>query len=53
MGRASRCMPEFGREALDLISSSGRTIAEVARSLGINDGTLGNWVKTDREARER
>lgn len=53
MGRPSRYTPEFRREALELISSSGRTIAEVARSLGINDGTLGNWVKVDREARER
>ncbi len=28
-------------------------MVEVARSLGINDGTLSNWVKADREARER
>jgi transposase len=53
MGRPSRYTPEFRREALELIRSSGRPIAEVARSLGINDGTLGNWVKADREARER
>lgn len=38
---------------MELIRSSGRSIAEVARSLGINDGTLGNWVKADREARGR
>ncbi len=25
----------------------------MARSLGVSDGTLGNWVKADREARER
>ena len=53
MGRPSRYTPEFRREALELIRSSGRPIAEVARSLGINEGTLGNWVKADREARER
>ena len=53
MGRPSRYTPEFRREALELIRSSGRPIAEVARSLGISDGTLGNWVKADREARER
>ncbi len=53
MARPSKYTPEFRREALELIGSSGRTIAEVARSLGINDGTLGNWVKADREARER
>jgi len=32
---------------------SGRGIAEVARSLGINDGTLGNWVKAARDAKAR
>jgi transposase len=53
MGRRSKFTPEFRREAVELIRSSGRSIAEVARSLGINDGTLGNWVKLDREARER
>lgn len=53
MGRLSKYTPEFRREALELIRSSGRPIAEVARSLGINDGTLSNWVKADREARER
>jgi transposase len=53
MGRASKFTPEFRRDAVELIRSSGRSIAEVARSLGINDGTLGNWVKVDREARER
>lgn len=53
MARPSKYTPEFRREALELIRSSGRSIAEVARSLGISDGTLGNWVKADREARER
>lgn len=53
MARPSRYTPEFRREALELIRSSGRSIAEVARSLGISDGTLGNWVKAEREARER
>ena len=53
MGRPSKYTPEFRREAVELIRSSGRSIAEVARSLGVNDGTLGNWVKVDREARER
>ncbi|MCC6832769.1 MAG: transposase [Thermoleophilia bacterium] len=44
---------EFRAEALELVRSSGQPMAEVARSLGISDGTLGNWVKADREARER
>jgi transposase-like protein len=36
-----------------LVKSSQRGVAEVARSLGIAEGTLWNWVKADREAAER
>ena len=50
MGRPSKYTPEFRREALAFVRSSGRQVAEVARSLGINDNTLGNWVKAEREA---
>jgi transposase-like protein len=27
-----------------MVISTGRPVAEVARDLGIHDGTLGNWV---------
>ncbi len=30
---------------------NGRPVAQVARELGINDGTLGNWVNKDRVER--
>ncbi len=30
---------------------TGKPIAQVARDLGINEGTLGNWVAKDRAAR--
>ena len=30
---------------------TGKSIAQVARDLGINDGTLANWVNKDREQR--
>jgi transposase len=33
------------------VVESGRQIAQVARELGINEGTLGNWVARDRQAR--
>ena len=40
----SRYTPEFKDEAVRLVIESGRPIAQVARELRINDGTLGNWV---------
>lgn len=35
---------EYKAEAVELVITSGRPIAEIARDLGINEGTLGNWV---------
>jgi transposase len=34
-----------------LVLDEGRSIADVARSLGLNEGTLGNWVAKERVAR--
>jgi transposase len=39
---------EFKRDAVELVRTTGRPIAEVARELGIYDSTLGNWVRQDR-----
>jgi transposase len=39
---------EFKRDAVDLVRTSGRPIAEIARELGVYDSTLGNWVRQDR-----
>jgi transposase-like protein len=36
--------PQFKAEAVQLVLETGKPIAEVARDLGINEGTLGNWV---------
>lgn len=53
MGRPAKYPAEFRREAIALVKSSGRPVAEVARSLEIAEGTLWNWVKLDGEAAER
>ena len=42
---------DFKEGAVRLVRETGRPIAEVARDLGINPGTLGNWVNTDRRRR--
>jgi transposase len=46
MGRPSKYSEEFRREAVELYRSSDRSRAEVAKSLGIHDGSLAAWVKT-------
>ena len=40
--------PEFRAEAVRLVIETSRPIAQVAKELGINPGTLGNWVNTYR-----
>jgi len=45
VGVASRKFtPEYKAEAVELVVSSGRPIAVVARELGLNESTLGEWV---------
>jgi transposase len=34
---------EFKKEAVDLVSNQGYTVAEAARNLGIHDGMLSRW----------
>jgi transposase len=40
--------PEFRDEAVKMVIESSRPIAQVAKELGIHDGTLGNWVNVYR-----
>ena len=42
--------PEFRNEAVRLVLDTGRPIAEVARDIGVVEGTLGNWVNLWRTA---
>jgi transposase len=42
---------EFKEGAVRIVRETGKSIAEVARDLGVHDGTLGNWVAKDRVER--
>ena len=42
---------EFREGAVRIVRETGKPIAEVARGLGMNPGTLGNWVDKDRVER--
>ena len=42
--RHRKFTPEFKDEAVKLVIDTSRPIAEVAREIGVNEGTLGNWV---------
>jgi len=41
--------PEFREEAARMVVDTSRPIADVARELGINETSLGNWVRAYRE----
>ena len=42
---------EFREGAVRIVRETNRPVAQVAADLGINPGTLGNWVKRDRVSR--
>jgi transposase len=48
-GKYRKFTPEFREEAARMVVETSRPIADVARELGINETSLGNWVRTCRE----
>jgi transposase len=42
---------DFRQGAVRIVRETGKPIAQVARDLGINEGTLGNWCAKDRQQR--
>ncbi len=40
--------PEFKEGAVRIVLETGKPIVRVAQDLGLNPGTLGNWVKKER-----
>jgi len=54
MGRKYRKFDEdFKQGAVALVIETGKPIAQVARDLGVNEGTLGNWCAQARRARKK
>ena len=44
---------DFRQGAVRIVRETGKPIAQVARDLGINEGTLGNWCARERRARKK
>ncbi len=44
MEKRRKFSKEYRDEAVKMVIETSRPIAEVARDLGLNEGTLGNWV---------
>ena len=49
MSNRRKYSSEFKAEAVELVISSDRAIAQVAADIGVNEGTLGNWVRAWKE----
>jgi transposase len=53
MGATRRSFTEeYKEEAVKFVIEGHRSIAEVARNIGVHEMTLGKWVKRERDARQ-
>jgi transposase-like protein len=53
-GRHRKFCEEFKRDAVELVGSTDRSIAQAAKELGISETTLGNWCRqAERDEGER
>jgi transposase-like protein len=50
--RRRRFDQEFREGAVRIVRETGKPIAQIARDLDVNAGTLGNWVAKDRAERQ-
>jgi transposase len=48
--RPSKYPEQFRADAVELVRSSGRTLRDVGRELGVNHETLRNWVNAAKRA---
>jgi transposase-like protein len=48
-GKYRKFTPEFPEEAARMVVETSRSVADVARELGVNETSLGNWVRAYRE----
>jgi transposase len=48
-GKYRKFTPEFREEAARMVVETSRPIADVARELGVNETSLGNWVRAYRQ----
>jgi len=52
MPRPSKYAEQFRQDAVELVRSSGRTLRDVGRELGVNHETLRNWVNAGKRAEQ-
>ena len=52
MGSTRRSFTEeYKEEAVNFVIEGGRSVAEVARNIGVHEMTLGRWVKKAKDSR--